>query len=164
MQEKKETRSPGNFPAWINFVFARFTIIYPGRFLQSVDNIADKAKKGAFIQAVKWEWVDDIELRNLDMKTAGYAVDLCKKKLFPPNCPADFAEAVKLAKAELKRAEERMREAPFKALPVPPSETEKAIQAGAEIAKRVKEANPSMSWGELQKLVNQAIRESKYES
>lgn len=142
-------------------MFTRLTLIYPGRFLASADSIDDKGKKNAFILGVKWEWANDKDLQGLDMKLAGVAVDLCKKKPFPPNCPSDFAEAVKFARAELAREEERQQRQNLPALPKPPTETELKILKGAEIAKRVKAEHPDKTWPELQRLINQAIRESQ---
>jgi hypothetical protein len=138
-------------------VFVRFTLIYPGRWLQTADNIEAKDKKNAFILGIKWEWADHRDLKNLDLKTASDAVEMWKQKPYPPNCPSDFAEMVKMVRAEAGREKERAELG--RRLPPPPTEIEKRILAGAKIARRVKAENPDVPWAELQRLINKRIKE-----
>lgn len=74
---------------------------------------------------------------------------------FPPK-PPRFYEIILLARDEIKRRIERNSR---KLLSPPPTEIEIRIRDGAIAVKKLKDANPELSWAEISKLHNKNLRQ-----
>ena len=98
------------------------------------------------------EWATDPNLQNITEEELNITIEYCKCNLgdWPPG-HFRFGEALAQIRKDLKRKQEM--EALKKALPLPISETEQALQRGIEFCRRIKRENPELDWIEISKLM-----------